>query len=113
MILKKKEQYILTITENGYGKRSSAYEYRVSGRGGQGIINIIASERNGNVASTFTINHEDQIMLITDKGQMIRCNVKDIRITGRNTQGVRIFNLSENEKVVSAARIEDSSEENN
>jgi DNA gyrase subunit A len=110
---KNKEQYILTITENGYGKRSSAYEYRVSGRGGQGIINIIASERNGNVASTFTINHEDQIMLITDKGQMIRCNVKDIRITGRNTQGVRIFNLSENEKVVSAARIEDSSEENN
>jgi len=110
---KNKEQYILTITENGYGKRSSAYEYRVSGRGGQGIINIIASERNGNVASTFTINHEDQIMLITDKGQMIRCNVKDIRITGRNTQGVRIFNLSENEKVVSAARIEDSSEESN
>jgi DNA gyrase subunit A len=110
---KNKEQYILTITENGYGKRSSAYEYRVSGRGGQGIINIIASERNGNVASTFTINHEDQIMLITDKGQMIRCNVKDIRITGRNTQGVRIFNLSDNEKVVSAARIEDSSEESN
>ncbi len=110
---KNKEQYILTITENGYGKRSSAYEYRVSGRGGQGIINIIASERNGNVSSTFTINHEDQIMLITDKGQMIRCNVKDIRITGRNTQGVRIFNLSENEKVVSAARIEDASEESN
>ena len=110
---KNKEQYILTITENGYGKRSSAYEYRVSGRGGQGIINIIASERNGNVVSTFTINHEDQIMLITDKGQMIRCNVKDIRITGRNTQGVRIFNLSENEKVVSAARIEDASEESN
>jgi DNA gyrase subunit A len=110
---KNKEQYILTVTENGYGKRSSAYEYRVSGRGGQGIINIISSERNGGVASTFTINHEDQIMLITDKGQMIRCNVKDIRITGRNTQGVRIFNLSDDEKVVSAARVEDSSEENN
>ena len=94
---KNKEQYILTVTENGYGKRSSAYEYRVSGRGGQGIINIISSERNGGVASTFTINHEDQIMLITDKGQMIRCNVKDIRITGRNTQGVRIFNLSDDE----------------
>ena len=109
---KNKEQYILTVTENGYGKRSSAYEYRVSGRGGSGIINIISSERNGGVASTFTINHEDQIMLITDKGQMIRCNVKDIRITGRNTQGVRIFNLSDDEKVVSAARVEDSSEEN-
>ena len=107
------EGNILTATENGYGKRSSAYEYRVSGRGGQGIINIISSERNGGVASTFTINHEDQIMLITDKGQMIRCNVKDIRITGRNTQGVRIFNLSDDEKVVSAARVEDSSEENN
>ncbi len=110
---KNKEQYILTITANGFGKRSSAYEYRVSGRGGQGIISIISSERNGLVASTFTINHEDQIMLITDKGQAIRCNVKDIRITGRNTQGVRVFNLSKDEKVVSATRIEDSTEENN
>ena len=109
---KNKEQYILTITANGFGKRSSAYEYRVSGRGGQGIISIISSERNGLVASTFTINHEDQIMLITDKGQAIRCNVKDIRITGRNTQGVRVFNLSKDEKVVSATRIEDSTEEN-
>lgn len=109
---KNKEQYILTITENGFGKRSSAYEYRVSGRGGQGIINIITSERNGLVASTFTINHEDQIMLITDKGQAIRCNVKDIRITGRNTQGVRVFSLAKDEKVVSAARIEDATEEN-
>ena len=108
---KNKEQYILTITENGYGKRSSAYEYRVSGRGGQGIINIVTSERNGPVSSVFTINHEDEIMLITDKGQMIRCSVKDIRITGRNTQGVRIFDLLEDEKVVSAARIEDSSDE--
>ena len=110
---KNKEQYILTITANGFGKRSSAYEYRVSGRGGQGIISIISSERNGLVASTFTINHEDQIMLITDKGQAIRCNVKDIRITGRNTQGVRVFNLSKDEKVVSATRIEDSTEEDN
>jgi DNA gyrase subunit A len=110
--IKNKEQYILTITENGFGKRSSAYEYRVSGRGGQGIIGIITSERNGLVASTFTINHEDQIMLITDKGQAIRCNVKDIRITGRNTQGVRVFSLTKDEKVVSAARIEDSTEEN-
>jgi len=109
---KNKEQYILTITENGFGKRSSAYEYRVSGRGGQGIINIITSERNGLVASTFTINHEDQIMLITDKGQAIRCNVKDIRITGRNTQGVRVFSLAKDEKVVSAARIEDATEVN-
>ncbi len=109
---KNKEQYILTITENGFGKRSSAYEYRVSGRGGQGIINIITSERNGLVTSTFTINHEDQIMLITDKGQAIRCNVKDIRITGRNTQGVRVFSLAKDEKVVSAARIEDATEEN-
>ncbi len=109
---KMKEQFILTITENGYGKRSSAYEYRVSGRGGQGIINIVTSERNGSVASTFTINHEDQIMLITDKGQMIRCNAKDIRVTGRNTQGVRIFSLSSGEKVVSSTRIEDSSLDN-
>jgi len=105
-----KEEFVLTITKNGYGKRSSAYEYRESGRGGSGIINIITSERNGDVATSFPVYHEDQIMLVTNKGQMLRCNVKDIRITGRNTQGVKIFNIEDNEQVVSATKIEDSTE---
>jgi len=108
--LKVKEEFVLTITKNGYGKRSSAYEYRESGRGGSGIINIITSERNGNVSTSFPVNHEDQIMLVTNKGQMLRCNVKDIRITGRNTQGVKIFNIEDSEHVVSATKIEDSTE---
>ncbi len=100
--IKSREQFILTITENGYGKRTSAYEYRESGRGGQGIINIITSDRNGNVASSFVVNNDDEIMLITNKGQMIRCKVNEIRVAGRNTQGVRIFKTEPNEKVVSA-----------
>jgi DNA gyrase subunit A len=99
------EQFILTITENGYGKRTSAYEYRVTNRGGQGIVNIITSERNGKVIASFPVNDNDQIMLISDKGTLIRCPVTDIRITGRNTQGVGIFRTAASEKVVSVARI--------
>ena len=108
---KSKEQFILTVTENGYGKRSSSYEFRESGRGGQGIINIITSERNGNIAASFSTNHKDDVMLITDQGQMIRCNASEIRITGRNTQGVRIFKLDSGEKVVSAVCLTDDTEE--
>ena len=108
---KSKEQFILTVTENGYGKRSSSYEFRESGRGGQGIINIITSERNGNIAASFSTNHKDDVMLITDQGQMIRCNTSEIRITGRNTQGVRIFKLDSGEKVVSAVCLTDDTEE--
>ena len=100
--LKLKEEFILTITENGYGKRSSSYEFRESGRGGQGIINIVTSERNGSIAASYSVKNDDDIMLITNSGQMIRCKVSEIRITGRNTQGVRIFKVEDNDKVVSS-----------
>jgi DNA gyrase subunit A len=100
-----REQFIFTVTENGYGKRSSAYEYRVTGRGGSGIVNIITSARNGKVVGSFPINHDDQLMLMTDGAKLIRCGVADVRIAGRNTQGVTIFKVGTDEKVVSAVRI--------
>ena len=102
-----KQKYILSITENGFGKRTSFYDYRVTNRGGKGIIGIVASSRNGNVAASFPVDEGDEIILSTDKGKVIRCAVKEIRIAGRNTQGVRIFKLSGEEKVVSAIKIED------
>ena len=102
-----KEKYILTVTENGFGKRSSHYEYRVTNRGGKGIIGIINSSRNGNVASSFPVNNGDDILISTNKGRVIRCAVKEIRIAKRNTQGVRIIKLSGDEKVVSAIKIDD------
>ena len=108
--MKSKEEFILTITENGYGKRSSAYEFRETGRGGQGIINISTTERNGNVAASFPIMSDDDIMLVTSKGQMIRVKVNEIRVAGRNTQGVRIFKTSSDEKVVTAVRLADNNE---
>jgi DNA gyrase subunit A len=101
------QDYILSITENGFGKRTSFNEYRVTNRGGKGIIGIINSSRNGNVAASFPVNVTDEIILSTDKGRVIRCAVKEIRSGGRNTQGVRIFKLSGEEKVVSAIKIED------
>ena len=100
-----KQKYILSITENGFGKRTSFYEYRVTSRGGKGIIGIINSPRNGNVAASFPVNEGDEIILSTDKGKVIRCAVKQIRITGRNTQGVRIFKPSGEEKVVTAIKV--------
>ena len=109
--LQENEQFILTITENGYGKRSSAYEYRRTNRGGQGITNIDTSERNGRVVASFPARQGEQLMLVTDQGKMIRTTVGDIRIMGRNTQGVTIFRVSENEHVVSVAKIEESEEE--
>ena len=102
-----KQKYILSITENGFGKRTSFYDYRVTNRGGKGIIGIVNSERNGNVAASFPVNEGDEIILSTDKGRVIRCAVKEIRSAGRNTQGVRIFKLSGEEKVVSAIKIEE------
>ncbi len=101
------EQFILTVTENGYGKRTSSYEYRTSGRGGKGIIAIQTTDRNGPVVAAFPIEESDQIMLVTDGGQLIRTPVDDIRIAGRNTQGVTIFRTREGEKVVSVGRVED------
>tara|TARA_B110000438_G_C15803742_1_gene646337 strand:+ start:1 stop:2439 length:2439 start_codon:yes stop_codon:yes gene_type:complete len=102
-----KQKFILSVTENGFGKRSSYYDYRVTNRGGKGIIGIITSSRNGNVAASLPVNEGDEIILSTDKGKVIRCAVKEIRIAARNTQGVRIFKLSGDEKVVSAIKIED------
>ena len=101
------DKYILSITENGYGKRTSFTDFRVTNRGGKGIIGIVNSKRNGNVNSTLIVSNSDEIILSTDKGRVIRCPVNQIRIAGRNTQGVRIIKLSGEEKVVSAIKIED------
>jgi len=109
--LHENEQFILTITENGYGKRSSAYEYRRTNRGGQGITNIDTSERNGCVVASFPARQGEALMLVTDQGKMIRTTVGDIRIAGRNTMGVTIFRVGDNEHVVSVAKIEESDEE--
>ena len=100
------EQLILTITENGYGKRTSSYEYRVTNRGGTGITNIITSKRNGNVIASFPIENDKEIIMITNKGTVIRTKVMDIRISGRNTQGVTLMKAGEDEKVVSVAKVE-------
>ena len=100
------EQFVLTVTENGFGKRSSSYQFRVTNRGGSGIMCITTSSRNGNVLASFPVGHDDDIMLITKSGQLIRCPVIDIRVAGRNTQGVSIFKTSDSEKVVSASRVE-------
>jgi DNA gyrase subunit A len=109
--LSDKEQFILTVTENGYGKRSSAYEYRRTNRGGQGITNIDTSERNGRVVASFPAHQGEALMLVTDQGKLIRTTVGDIRVMGRNTQGVTIFRVAEGEHVVSVAKIEESDEE--
>lgn len=101
------EEFILTITENGFGKRTSAYEHKVAKRGGSGVINILSTKKNGNVVASFPVEQSDNIMLITDKGKLIRISVNEIRIAGRSTQGVTLFKTESGEKVVSAAKIED------
>ncbi len=105
------EEFILTVTSNGYGKRSSAYEYRITGRGGQGIANIERTERNGDVVASFPVSDADQIMLVTDGGQLIRCPVHDIRIAGRKTQGVVLFKVAEGERVASVAHLAEEEQE--
>ncbi len=114
--LARNEQYILTLTENGYGKRTSAYEYRITNRGGSGIINIVSTNKNGKVVASFPVDDNDHIMLMTNMGRLFRCKVSDIRITGRNTQGVIVLrsneeSISNNECVVSAVRIADDSDD--
>ena len=101
------DKYILSVSENGYGKRTSFLDYRVTNRGGKGIIGIINSPRNGNISSSLVVNDSDEILLSTDKGSMMRCAVREIRVAGRNTQGVRIKKLSGVEKVVTVIKIED------
>ncbi len=102
-----KEKFVLSISENGFGKKTSHYDYRVTNRGGKGIIGIINSPRNGNITSSFPVNEGDEILISTNKGRVIRVAVKEIRTAGRNTQGVRIIKLSGDEKVVSAIKIDD------
>ena len=100
-----REQFVLTVSERGFGKRSSSYDYRISGRGGKGITAMIVNERNGRLVASFPVEDSDQIMLVTDGGKLIRCPVDDVRIAGRNVQGVRIFKTDDDEKVVSVERI--------
>jgi DNA gyrase subunit A len=111
------EQFVLTVSKKGFGKRSSSFEFRTSGRGGKGIVAMVANDRNGRLLASFPIEESDQIMLVTDGGQLIRCPVDGIRIAGRNTQGVRIFKTDAEERVVSVERIteeeaEEAEEEN-
>ena len=101
------EEFILTVTAKGFGKRTSAYEYRVIGRGGQGVANIEMSSRNGSVVASFPVAESDQIMLVTDGGQLIRCPIHDIRIARRQTQGVTVFRVAEGEAVVAVAHLSD------
>ena len=99
------EQFVLTISENGYGKRSSSFEYRVTGRGGKGIVAMTVNGRNGALVASFPVENSDQIMLVSDAGQLIRCPVEGIRVAGRSTQGVIVFDTNESEHVVSVERI--------
>jgi DNA gyrase subunit A len=106
-----KEQFVLTVCANGYGKRTSAYEYRRTNRGGQGITNIDNLERNGPVLASFPASRGQQLMLVTDQAKLIRISLADMRVIGRNSSGVKLFDVAKNEHVVSAARIEESEDE--
>jgi DNA gyrase subunit A len=106
-----KEQFILTVCANGYGKRSSAYEYRRTNRGGQGITNIDNLARNGPVLASFPCSNGQQLMLVTDQAKLIRMSVADLRVIGRNSAGVKLFDVAKDEHVVSAARIEESEDD--
>ncbi|PZQ55122.1 MAG: DNA gyrase subunit A [Novosphingobium pentaromativorans] len=109
--LAEKEQFILTVCANGYGKLSSAYEYRRTGRGGQGITNIDNIGRNGPVVASFPATRADQLMLVTDQAKLIRLPLESLRVIGRGSAGVRLFNVSNNEHVVSAVRLDEPAEE--
>ncbi|MBI1206878.1 MAG: DNA gyrase subunit A [Azospirillum sp.] len=104
------EEFILTVSDRGFGKRTSAYEYRITNRGGQGIWNMEMSDRNGAIVASFPVVDEHQIMLVTDRGQVIRMPLHDIRIAGRKTQGVTLFRVAADERVVSVAWLTDDAE---
>ena len=101
------EEFILSVADKGYGKRSSAYEYRITSRGGKGIANMAVSKKTGKVVSSFPVNEKDDVMLIAGTGKLIRSPVNKIRIAGRTTQGVTLFKVGLSEKVLSAASIKD------
>jgi DNA gyrase subunit A len=104
--MKLAEQFVLTVSENGFGKRTSSFGYRTTRRGGKGIVAMATTERNGRIAASFPVAEHDQIMLVTNGGQLIRVPVHDIRIAGRATQGVTIFSTGPGEKVVSVEHLE-------
>ena len=106
------EQFVLTISEKGFGKRTSSYEYRTTNRGGKGIVAMAITEKNGRLVASFPIEDSDQIMLVTDGGQLIRCPVDGIRIAGRATQGVIVFSTADGERVASVERLSEEGEEN-
>jgi DNA gyrase subunit A len=106
-----REEFILTVSERGFGKRTSAYEYRITSRGGKGIANIELTGKTGPVVASFPVKSTDQIILVTDGGQIIRCPVDDIRIARRQTQGVVLFKVAEDEHVVSVTVLSEEGEE--
>ena len=113
VVMSEAEQFVLTISEKGFGKRTSSYEYRTTGRGGKGIVAMAITEKNGRLVASFPVEESDQIMLVTDGGQLIRCPIDGIRIAGRSTQGVIVFSTGEGEKVASVERLtEEGGEEN-
>ena len=105
--LQNNEEFLLCITTKGYGKRSSAYEYRISNRGGKGITGILTNSKNGKVIDCFIVNEKDQIILVSDKGQIIRVNINQVRIAGRSTQGVSIFKIPDKDKIVNISRVKE------
>ena len=106
------EQFILSVTANGFGKRTSAYEYRITNRGGQGVVNITLSDVKDNaVVASFPVEEETQLVMVTDGGQLIRTGVADVRIAGRSTRGVTLFRVAEDERVVTVAHLRDDDEE--
>ena len=105
------EEFILTVAENGFGKRTSAYHYRITNRGGSGVVNMVLSDKTGNVVASMPANMNDELMLITNNGKLIRCKLESVRVTGRSTSGVILFKTDKNEQVVSASLIAESSNE--
>jgi DNA gyrase subunit A len=112
VVMSEAEQFVLTISEKGFGKRTSSYEYRTTGRGGKGIVAMSITEKNGRIVASFPVEETDQIMLVTDGGQLIRCPVDGIRIAGRSTQGVIVFSTGDGEKVASVERLTEEADEN-
>src|SRR5690606_21036783 len=111
--LSEREQFILTVCANGYGKLSSAYEYRRTGRGGQGVTHIDNIKRNGPVVASFTATQADQLMLVTNQAKLIRIGLDSLRVIGRGTAGVKLFDVSDNEHIVSAVRLDEQTDPEN
>ena len=107
LIIPSDEKQILTVSENGYGKRTNSSEYPIYGRGGQGVIGMQVSERNGKVVGAVQVSESDEIMLISDKGTMVRTRVGEVSVQGRNTQGVRLIRLKDGEKLVGLEQVEE------